>query len=244
MASAKAKSATPGATQPVQAAAGQSVKVLKRILTLIGGIACFFLGVHFGGGAILRSQWYGQGGRVGQEVTAVGYSDAIQDFIERRLLPSMNETYNTLMEKYEEEASKKSGGNNTDAILRPGERFVKQAKAEGRKVGPKHPILFVPGFITGGLQLWSGEECLKHRFRESIWGGTSMAQSFLSDRECWMRHVALDPISGMDPVGEEIKVRAQTGFEAADYFVSGYWILGKLIQSLADGEYRYYLMMN
>ena len=148
------------------------------------------------------------------------------------------------MEKYEEEASKKSGGNNTDAILRPGERFVKQAKAEGRKVGPKHPILFVPGFITGGLQLWSGEECLKHRFRESIWGGTSMAQSFLSDRECWMRHVALDPISGMDPVGGEIKVRAQTGFEAADYFVSGYWILGKLIQSLADGEYRYYLMMN
>lgn len=242
MVSAKAKSATPGASQPVQADTSQS-KVLKWILTFIGFVTCFFLGLHFGGGAILRRQGYGHGGSVGQESITVGYSDAIQDFVERRLLPSMNETYNTLMEKYEEEASKKSGGNNTDAILRPGERFVKQARAEGRKVVPKHPILFVPGFITGGLQLWSGEECLKHRFRESIWGGTSMAQSFLSDRECWMRHVALDPISGMDPVGGEIKVRAQTGFEAADYFVSGYWILGKLIQSLADSEYYMHLII-
>lgn len=240
MASSKAESATPGSSQqPTTKSTGQSTKFLKQILTFIGFFVCFFLGVHFGGGAFLRSQGYGHGGRVGQEGTNVGYSDAIQDFIERRLLPSMNETYNTLMEKYEEEASKKGGGNDTDAILRPGERFAKQAKSKGRKVGPKHPILFVPGFITGGLQLWSGEECLKHRFRESIWGGTSMAQSFLSDRECWMRHVALDPISGMDPVGGEIKVRAQTGFEAADYFVSGYWILGKLIQSLADGEFNF-----
>ena len=41
----------------------------------------------------------------------------------------------------------------------------------------------------------------------------------------------------MDPAGGEIKVRPQTGFEAADYFISGFWILSKLIQSLADVGY-------
>ena len=61
--------------------------------------------------------------------------------------------------------------------------------------------------------------------------------AFLADRNCWMKHVALEPLTGMDPAGGEIKVRPQTGFEAADYFISGFWILSKLIQSLADVGY-------
>mmetsp|Transcript_2831 Transcript_2831/g.5879 ORF Transcript_2831/g.5879 Transcript_2831/m.5879 type:complete len:383 (+) Transcript_2831:59-1207(+) len=206
-----------------------SNKATRRLLTFLCIIAAFALGLHFGGGAYLRTQGYGAAGRAGQFVPS--YSDAIQEFVERDLLPAVNETLAALLTGDESSSEAKA------QPVRPGEAFKKQAVDNGATVGPKHPVLFVPGFITGGLQLWSGEECLKHRFREGIWGSTTMAAAFLADRNCWMKHVALDPITGMDPEGGEIKVRAQAGFEAADYFVSGFWILSKLIHSLADVGY-------
>lgn len=144
-----------------------SNKTTKRVLTFLGLIAAFVLGVRFGGGAYLRKQGYGAGGRASQYVPS--YSEAIQEFVERDLLPAVNATFASLMETDESDAAKKT------TLLRPGERFKKQLVDNGQAVRPKYPVLFVPGFITGGLQLWSGKECLKHRFRDSIWGSTSMA---------------------------------------------------------------------
>lgn len=46
---------------------------------------------------------------------------------------------------------------------------VKLAK-EGLKV--KHPVVFVPGIVTGGLELWEGYQCAEGLFRKRLWGGT------------------------------------------------------------------------
>lgn len=85
----------------------------------------------------------------------------------------------------------------------------------------KHPIVLIPGFVTTGLELWEGHECFKQHFRQRLWGSVSMARSFFSDRECWRKHLALSPKTGLDPDG--IRLRAAQGFEAADNFVATYW---------------------
>ncbi|KAL6558644.1 Phospholipid:diacylglycerol acyltransferase 1 [Orobanche minor] len=46
---------------------------------------------------------------------------------------------------------------------------VKLAK-EGLKA--KHPVVFVPGIVTGGLELWEGHSCAEGLFRKRLWGGT------------------------------------------------------------------------
>ncbi|CAL0302966.1 unnamed protein product [Lupinus luteus] len=35
-----------------------------------------------------------------------------------------------------------------------------------------HPVVFVPGIITGGLELWEGHQCAYGLFRKRLWGGT------------------------------------------------------------------------
>ncbi|WIA16398.1 hypothetical protein OEZ85_013090 [Tetradesmus obliquus] len=112
---------------------------------------------------------------------------------------------------------------------RPGQMAAKQ----GLKA--HHPVVIVPGFVTSGLELWQGEECAQSYFRQRLWGTLSMAQTLLADRGCWMRHMKLDPVTGSDPPG--IKLRAAKALEAVDYFVPGYWVFSKLVQSLADIGY-------
>lgn len=36
----------------------------------------------------------------------------------------------------------------------------------------KHPVVFVPGIVTGGLELWEGHQCADGLFRRRLWGGT------------------------------------------------------------------------
>lgn len=36
----------------------------------------------------------------------------------------------------------------------------------------KHPVVFVPGIVTGGLELWEGHHCADGLFRKRLWGGT------------------------------------------------------------------------
>lgn len=36
----------------------------------------------------------------------------------------------------------------------------------------KHPVVFVPGIVTGGLELWEGHACAEGLFRKRLWGGT------------------------------------------------------------------------
>lgn len=40
-----------------------------------------------------------------------------------------------------------------------------------------HPVVFVPGIITGGLELWEGRPCAEGLFRKRLWGG-SFAEIF------------------------------------------------------------------
>ena len=35
-----------------------------------------------------------------------------------------------------------------------------------------HPVVFVPGIVTGGLELWEGHQCADGLFRKRLWGGT------------------------------------------------------------------------
>lgn len=35
-----------------------------------------------------------------------------------------------------------------------------------------HPVVFVPGIVTGGLELWEGRQCADGLFRKRLWGGT------------------------------------------------------------------------
>ena len=35
-----------------------------------------------------------------------------------------------------------------------------------------HPVVFVPGIITGGLELWEGRPCADGLFRKRLWGGS------------------------------------------------------------------------
>lgn len=48
----------------------------------------------------------------------------------------------------------------------PGVTFKKEG------VHGKHPVVFVPGIVTGGLELWEGKPCADGLFRKRLWGGT------------------------------------------------------------------------
>lgn len=43
-------------------------------------------------------------------------------------------------------------------------------KKEGLRA--KHPVVFVPGIVTGGLELWEGHSCADRLFRKRLWGGS------------------------------------------------------------------------
>ena len=98
-----------------------------------------------------------------------------------------------------------------------------------------YPVILIPGIITTALEVWEGETCARPHFRQRLWGSTLMLRSILLDTRCWMRHMMLDPHTGMDPPG--IKLRSATGMEAADYLVSGFWVWAKIIENLADIGY-------
>lgn len=35
-----------------------------------------------------------------------------------------------------------------------------------------HPVVLVPGIVTGGLELWEGRPCAEGLFRKRLWGGS------------------------------------------------------------------------
>lgn len=98
-----------------------------------------------------------------------------------------------------------------------------------------HNVVMVPGVISTGIESWglsSEGECpsLPH-FRKRLWGSFYMLRSMILDKNCWLKHLMLDPDTGLDP--PNIKLRAAQGFEAADFFIAGYWIWNKILQNLA-----------
>ncbi|KAI8343654.1 Lecithin:cholesterol acyltransferase-domain-containing protein [Chlamydoabsidia padenii] len=96
---------------------------------------------------------------------------------------------------------------------------------------PHFPVVIVPGVISSGLESWSTDEKARKYFRKRMWGTATMFRAVILDKESWIHHIRLDPVTGLDPFGA--KVRAAKGLDAADYFITGYWIWGKIIENLA-----------
>lgn len=62
-----------------------------------------------------------------------------------------------------------------------------------------------------------------------------MMRALVLEKEVWKKHVMLDKHTGLDPPG--IKLRAAQGFDATDFFITGYWIWNKVIENLASLGY-------
>ncbi|KAJ8750111.1 hypothetical protein K2173_014026 [Erythroxylum novogranatense] len=97
-----------------------------------------------------------------------------------------------------------------------------------------HPVVLVPGIVTGGLELWEGKPCAGGLFRKRLWGG-SFTETFKRPL-CWLEHMSLHNETGLDP--PEIRVRAVPGLVGADYFTPGYFVWAVLIENLAKIGYE------
>ena len=62
-----------------------------------------------------------------------------------------------------------------------------------------------------------------------------MMRALVLDQASWKRHIMLDKVTGLDPPC--CKLRAASGFDATDFFVTGYWIWNKIIENLATIGY-------
>lgn len=116
----------------------------------------------------------------------------------------------------------------------------KQLLKEIDGIGPKHPVLMVPGVISTGIECWSvngDDECdSTPHFRKRLWGSFYMLRTMFLDKVCWLKHIKLDPITGLDPAN--FTLRAAQGFESSDFFVAGYWIWNKVIENLGAIGYN------
>ncbi|RDL33823.1 putative LRO1-a lecithin cholesterol acyltransferase-like protein [Venustampulla echinocandica] len=99
-----------------------------------------------------------------------------------------------------------------------------------------HPVIMVPGVISTGLESWGTTNSTRQYFRKRLWGSWSMMRALVLDKEGWKRHIMLDKDTGLDPP-DGIKLRAAQGFDAADFFITGYWIWNKILENLATIGY-------
>lgn len=98
-----------------------------------------------------------------------------------------------------------------------------------------HPVIMIPGVISTGLESWSTGEKSRPYFRKRLWGSWSMMKALVMDQAAWKKHIMLDKETGLDPPG--IKLRAAQGFDATDFFITGYWIWNKILENLATIGY-------
>lgn len=105
---------------------------------------------------------------------------------------------------------------------------------------PEFPVIMLPGIVSTGLESWSTAEEDASFFRQRLWGTGSMFRFLLLDKQRWMKHMKLDPVTGVDPEG--VKVRAAEGLDAASYFAAGYWVWNRIIQNLAAVGYDMNMM--
>lgn len=108
-----------------------------------------------------------------------------------------------------------------------------RARAEG--LDAHHPVVMIPGVISTGLESWGTANISRQYFRKRLWGSWTMMRALVLDREAWKKHVMLDKKTGLDP--PSIKLRAAQGFDATDFFITGYWIWNKIFENLATIGY-------
>lgn len=106
-------------------------------------------------------------------------------------------------------------------------------KSQGIKA--HHPVIMIPGVISTGLESWSTAEDARTYFRKRLWGSWSMMRALVLDQAQWKKHIMLDKDTGLDPPG--VKLRAAQGFDATDFFITGYWIWNKILENLATIGY-------
>lgn len=108
-----------------------------------------------------------------------------------------------------------------------------KARAEG--LDAHHPMVMVPGVISSGLESWGTANISRAYFRKRLWGSWTMMRALVLDKETWKKHIMLDKKTGLDP--PLIKLRAAQGFDATDFFITGYWIWNKILENLATLGY-------
>jgi phospholipid:diacylglycerol acyltransferase len=113
--------------------------------------------------------------------------------------------------------------------------FMVGLHLQAQGVQAKHPVIMIPGVISTGLESWGTDTHSRQYFRKRLWGSWSMMRALLVDKPNWKRHIMLDTNTGLDPPG--VKLRAAQGFDAADFFITGYWIWSKILENLATIGY-------
>lgn len=106
---------------------------------------------------------------------------------------------------------------------------------QSQGVKAHHPVIMIPGVISTGLESWSTDQASRPYFRKRLWGSWSMMRALVLDQAAWKRHIMLDKETGLDPPG--VKLRAAQGFDATDFFITGYWIWNKILENLATIGY-------
>lgn len=108
-----------------------------------------------------------------------------------------------------------------------------EARAEG--LDAHHSMIMIPGVISTGLESWGTANVSRQYFRKRLWGSWTMMRALVLDKETWKRHIMLDKRTGLDPPA--VKLRAAQGFDATDFFITGYWIWNKIFENLATIGY-------
>lgn len=108
-----------------------------------------------------------------------------------------------------------------------------KARAEG--LDAHHPMIMIPGVISTGLESWGTANISRVYFRKRLWGSWTMMKALVMDKEVWKKHIMLDKRTGLDP--PLVKLRAAQGFDATDFFITGYWIWSKILENLASIGY-------
>ncbi|MCJ1307757.1 hypothetical protein MMC25_001405 [Agyrium rufum] len=106
---------------------------------------------------------------------------------------------------------------------------------QSQGIAAQHPVIMIPGVISTGLESWGTDEGSRQYFRKRLWGSWSMMRALVTDKANWKKHIMLDKVTGLDPPG--VKLRAAQGFDAADFFITGYWIWNKILENLATIGY-------
>lgn len=127
-----------------------------------------------------------------------------------------------------------------DEPERPGLVFFDKYNGGSRELPYRRPVVIIPGFITGALELWEANStCLRRYGTSSLFRsrmfGPQMIYLILRDTQCWTELFSMDLKTGLDKPG--IKVRADSGFASVDYFIPGYWVWAKVLVNLADIGY-------
>lgn len=115
------------------------------------------------------------------------------------------------------------------------ESFSVGTKACAEGLEAHHPMIMVPGVISTGLESWGTANISRAYFRKRLWGSWTMMRALVMDKDVWKKHIMLDKRTGLDP--PLVKLRAAQGFDATDFFVTGYWIWNKIFENLASIGY-------